>query len=92
MCKKIGLLLICFGTIILSGCAVANRYAFDPGLGKSFPPPYSSSLQMVTTADQHIEYEIVGEGYGESSGYSVFLGVLFRKDPDAMAAYQMAVN
>lgn len=80
------------GLLLLSNCAVMHKYTFDPGLGKHFPPPYSSSLQMVTSADVVIDYDIIGEGYGESSGYSLLWGALIHKNPDAMAAYQMAVE
>lgn len=86
------LLPIIAGLVLFNGCSVMSQGAFGMSLADSFPPPYTSSLHFTATGEKHIKYEIVGEGYGEAIGYSIFMGAIYYRTPDAMEAYRMAVD
>lgn len=73
---------------VFGGCASYNKLVFDM---PEFPPPYQSSVQLHTTGAKNVNFDILGEGYGEATGYILFGGFIV-VSPDAMAAYKKAVN
>jgi hypothetical protein len=86
---KLVIVLVILVAFSLSGCMVLNRVIYGPM--PQFPQPYQSHIQFKAVGEKTLEYEILGEGYGESTGYA-FLGGLFILQPDAMKAYEQAVK
>ncbi|MFH2031250.1 MAG: hypothetical protein ABIJ40_11635 [Bacteroidota bacterium] len=84
------LILLVVTISLFTGCAVINSSLF--GLPPQFPSPYQSVFQFETTGKKTVEYDILGEGYGESSGIAILGGLLYFSQPDAMKAYERAAN
>lgn len=82
--------------LCVNGCSpLMTRMVMDPGFAANsihFPPPYTSNLNMTNSGQKEVEYQILGEGFGESVGYSVLFGFGYHQMPDYMAAYKMAVD
>jgi len=79
--------------VALSGCAWVNRMTFPPDNVKNImPSPYLASVNFKATADKTFDYEILGEGCGESTGYSIILGVIYHTQPDLIEAWDMAIK
>ena len=78
-------------SIILSGCCAIHQIHFAE-ITATFPAPYQSGMTVQDSAEKELDFEIVGEGYGTSVGYSVILGLVYYQSPDHMKAYQEAVN
>jgi hypothetical protein len=87
-------LLLAVGVALLlgsSGCSMVNRAMFMGAL-PDMPAPYRTSIEFKTTGDKTVDYEVLGEGFGQSSGVAVLLGLVYIAEPDAMAAYNQAVK
>ncbi|MEO0162115.1 MAG: hypothetical protein ABIL74_07570 [candidate division WOR-3 bacterium] len=84
------ILISCTWNLIFSGCAILNRGVFGPT--PNLPAPYHSQIEFKASGERTVDYEILGEGYGESSGFAILGGLLFIQEPDAMAAYEAAVK
>jgi len=77
--------------LAVAGCGAVNRGVF--GATSAFPPPYQSGVQITTAGKTELDFEVLGEGYGESTGHAVLIGgLLYMKQPNAMKVYQMAVQ
>lgn len=86
-----GWLCVALGTLALSlsGCAFINKQMFSEGQDPL--AAYQSTVSLKTEGAVKLDYEILGEGYGESAGYAV-LGGLILMQPDFMEAYREAVR
>jgi hypothetical protein len=94
-----GLLLGVLIIATMSGCAAINRMIFRPYevQYKGFPVPYYPSGLYQRAAglldDPSLDFEILGEGYGQSTGQAIFLGgFLYHKEPNVWEAYNQAIR
>jgi hypothetical protein len=94
-----GLLLAVLIIATVSGCAAINRIVFRPYAVqyKGFPVPYYPSGLYQRAAgvldDPSLDFEILGEGYGQSVGHAILLGgFLYHKEPNVWEAYNQAIR
>jgi hypothetical protein len=74
-----------------AGCGYASRLVVG-GITPDLPQPYQSTMTLRTEGKETVEHEIIGEGYGSSTGRAVLFGALFHTEPDVMDAYHQAVK
>jgi len=88
---KVALILfVAASSFIFTGCAAINSSIFGPT--HQFASPYQSSFKFETAGKKVVEYDILGEGYGEASGVAILGGIIYFSQPDVMKAYERAAK